>query len=263
MASIGIDLRPWIKKGLLRFVAGRPTANGLETHLALMHRRIKEFEPRMVIVDPISNLSDAGVLEDATSLMTRLIDFLKTEQITLVLTSLTKGGEQLEGTEVGISSLIDTWVLLRSIELGGERNRGLYVLKSRGMAHSNQIREFLVTAHGIELQDVYVGEQGVLTGSMRVAQEARERAAEDERVRELESGRRASERRRRTLEAQIAALRAELEDEEEGVRRAASGERDRVARRTGDRDDMARSRKADAGKSPTNGRGGARTGARN
>jgi circadian clock protein KaiC len=263
MASIGIDLRPWIKKGVLRFMAGRPTASGLEMHLALMHRAIRQFQPRMVIVDPISNLVDAGVLRDAMSMMMRLIDFLKTEQITAVLTSLTKGGDQREETEIGISSLIDTWLLLRAIELGGERNRGLYVLKSRGMAHSNQIREFLLTSHGIDLLDVYVGEQGVLTGSMRMSQEARDRAAENERVREADAKARASERRRRALAAQIAVLRADLEDEGDGAQRAATGEIDRLARRGEERADMSRSRKADAGKTTTNGRGGARTGARN
>jgi circadian clock protein KaiC len=266
MASIGVDLRPWIKKGLLRFVAARPTASGLEMHLALMHRLIKQFQPRMVIVDPISNLVDAGVLRDAAQMVTRLIDFLKTEKITAVLTSLTAGGDEREQTEVGISSLIDTWLLLRNIEEGGERNRGLYVLKSRGMAHSNQVREFLLTSRGIELLDVYVGEQGVLTGSMRVAQEARERTGEEDRVRDAATKHRAWERRRRALEAQIAALQAELEDESDGARRAAAGEGDRLARRAEERGDMARSRKADPTRTSTNGRNGrasARTGARN
>jgi circadian clock protein KaiC len=264
MASIGIDLRPWIKKGLLRFAAGRPTANGLEMHLALMHRAIRQFSPRMVIVEPISNLTEAGALRDATTMLTRLIDHLKMEQITGVFTSLTKGDDQREATEVGVSSLIDTWMLLRSIELGGERNRGLYVLKSRGMPHSNQIREFLLTPRGIELLDVYVGDEGVLTGSMRLAQEARERAAEGDKVREAETRRRSSERRRRAIEAQIAALRAELEDEEGIGQRGAADERERVVRRMGDRVEMERSRRADAGKAHrSNGRPHTRTGARN
>jgi circadian clock protein KaiC len=264
MTSIGVDLRAWVKKGLLRFVAGRPTALGMEMHLALMHRLIRQFQPRLVIVDPISNLAEAGVLKDAATMLTRLIDFLKLEQITGVFTSLNKGGEQKEETEVGVSSLIDTWILLRSIELGGERNRGLYVLKSRGMPHSNQIREFLLTSQGVELRDVCVGEGGLLTGSMRMAQEARELAAEGEKVRDVASRRRRSESRRRALEAQIAGLRAELEDEEEGARREASDERERLARRNEDREGMARSRKADAAKpASTNGRGGTRTGARN
>jgi circadian clock protein KaiC len=261
MTSIGIDLRPWVKKDLLRFVAGRPTATGLEMHLALMHRHIRQFQPRMVVVDPISNLAEAGILRDATTMLTRLLDFLKTEQITGVFTSLTKGGEQKEATDVGISSLIDTWVLLRSIELGGERNRGLYVIKSRGMAHSNQIREFLLTPRGIDLIDVYVGAEGVVTGSMRAAQEARERAAEAERVREAEVRRRVSERRRRALEAQIASLRAELEGEEDLERREAADEGARLALQRDGLAAMARSRRADAPKSSPNGRGSARTGA--
>jgi circadian clock protein KaiC len=264
MASIGIDLRPWIKKGLLRFVAGRPTANGLEMHLALMHRVIRQYQPRMVVVDPISNLAEAGALRDATTMLTRLIDHLKLEQITGILTSLTKGSEQREETEIGISSLIDTWLLLRSIELGGERNRGLYVLKSRGMPHSNQIREFVLTARGIDLLDVYVGNEGVLTGSMRVAQEARERAAEADKVRDADSQRRNSERRRRAIEAQIAALRAEFDDEEDGGRRAATDERDRLVRRTDDRAEIRRSRRADAAKArAAEARPNTRTGARN
>jgi circadian clock protein KaiC len=248
MGSIGIDLRGWMKKGLLRFLAGRPTALGLEMHLALMHREIRRFQPRMVIVDPISNLADAGALRDATTMLTRLIDHLKVEQITAVFTSLTRGGEQREDSEVGISSLIDTWLQLRSIELGGERNRGLYVLKSRGMAHSNQIREFQLTSRGIELLDVYAGDEGVLTGSMRVAQEARERAAEADKVRDAGARARSSQRRRRTLEAQIAALRAELEDEEDLGARGSADERERVARRNDGRLEMERSRRADLGK---------------
>ena len=263
MASIGVDLRPWIKKDLLRFVAGRPTALGLEMHLALMHRRIRQFQPRMVIVDPISNLASAGILRDATTMLTRLIDFLKTEQITGVLTSLTGGGEQKEETEVGISSLIDSWLLLRTIELGGERNRGLYVIKSRGMAHSNQIREFMLTPRGINLLDVYVGLEGVLTGSMRAAQAARERAAEAERIRQADARRRSSARRRSALEAQIAALRAELEGEEALGHDEASEEAARLAQQRDDREGMARRRRADVVKeAPTNGRGSARTGAR-
>jgi len=154
MSSVGIDLRPWIKKGLLRFVPGRPTSTGMEMHLALMHRAVRQFQPRLVIVDPISNLAAAGALRDATAMLTRMIDFLKTEQITAVLTSLTGGGEAKEETDVGISSLVDTWFMVRNSERGVERTRWLYVLKSRGMAHSNQIREFLLTSRGIELRDV-------------------------------------------------------------------------------------------------------------
>ena len=261
MRSIGIDLRRWVDAGKLRVVTGRPTATGLEMHLASMHKHVRQHRPQLVIVDPISNLTEAGTLRDAGALLLRMLDFLKSEQITGVFTSLTRGGNALEATEVGISSVIDTWLLLRDIELGGERNRGLYVLKSRGMAHSNQIREFLLTAHGVELRDVYVGPEGVLTGSMRVAQEARERAAEVERRREAEGRVRGHERKRRALEAQIALLRAELEEAGEAVDLATSEKVSLEQRAEEQRAQMSRSRKADAqagevdetGVSPTNG----------
>src|SRR6185295_15782337 len=135
-----------------------------------------EFEPHAVIIDPISNFTTNGSRLETESMLLRLVDFLKSKQITGFFTHLTHGGEALEATDVGISSITDTWLLVRDIELGGERNRGVHVLKSRGMRHSNQVREFLITAEGIKLEDVYVGPEGVLTGSMRAVQEAREKA---------------------------------------------------------------------------------------
>jgi circadian clock protein KaiC len=211
MRSIGLDLDRWIKKGLLRHEASRPTLHGLEMHLAHIHKKVKEFDPRIVIIDPVSNFSSSGSEADAEAMLLRLVDFLKSRGITAMLVNLTTGGESLEATDVGISSIIDTWLLVRDIELGGERNRGLYVLKSRGMSHSNQIREFLITSEGIQLQDVYVGPEGVLTGSMRAAQEEREKAEAMSRAQELERKERQLEGRRAALEAQIAALRAEFE----------------------------------------------------
>ena len=245
MRSIGLDLAPSLKKGLLRFVAGRPTLTGIEMHLALMHKHVREFKPRLVIVDPISNLADAGTLRDAGAMLTRLLDFLKAEQITAVFTSLTTGRSAKEATDVGVSSVIDTWLLLRDIELGGERNRGLYVLKSRGTAHSNQIREFLLTDAGVELRDVYSGAEGVLTGSMRLAQEVRERAVERQRRNEFEVRRRASERKRKELETRIEALRAELEEEAAALSVATVAETERERRSVDERRDMSRSRKAE------------------
>ncbi len=171
MKSIGVDLAPWLKKGLLRLEASRPTLHGIEMHLAMIHKMVNEFEPQVVILDPISNFTAVGTDADAEAMLLRLIDFLKARQITAMFVHLTSGGNAWERTDVGVSSLIDTWILLRDIELAGERNRGIYVLKSRGMKHSNQIREFLITTEGIQLQDVYVGPEGVLTGSMRAAQE--------------------------------------------------------------------------------------------
>ncbi len=202
---------------------------GLETHLATMHRAVREFEPRAVVVDPISNLTAVGGAADVTAMLMRLLDALKARQITAFFTALTSG-DLLETSDVGISSLIDTWLLVRSIESNGERNRGLYVLKSRGMAHSNQIREFLLTDRGIELRDVYVGPSGVLTGSARVAQEAQEKANDEERRQNVEARRRVLETKRKTVEAQVAALRAEIEENDDEVRRLTSQEQDRQSR---------------------------------
>jgi circadian clock protein KaiC len=176
MRSIGVDLAPWVKKGLLRFSAVRPNFFGLEMHLLMMHRLISEFRPRVVIIDPITNYASLGTQLDVKSMLTRLIDFLKGQSITALFASLTEGGGAIEQSEVGISSLMDTWVLLRETENNGERNRGLFVLKARGIGHSNQIREFLITDKGIELVDFCVG-PGVFTGSARVAQRASKKKA--------------------------------------------------------------------------------------
>jgi circadian clock protein KaiC len=226
MKSIGTDLSPWIKKGLLHLEASRPTLHGIEMHLAMIHKRVNELGPQVVIIDPISNFATAGTGADAEAMLLRLIDFLKSRQITALFINLTAGGNAWERTDVGVSSLIDTWILLRDIELAGERNRGLYVLKSRGMKHSNQIREFVITPQGIELLDVYVGEEGVLTGSMRAAQENHGKAAAQSRAHETQRKQRELARKRAVLEAQIAALRAELEalDEEHGI----ASEQDKV-----------------------------------
>jgi circadian clock protein KaiC len=211
MGSVGIELRSAIDKGLLRIEASRPTSFGLETHLAIVHKAVREFAPRAVVLDPITTLSSAGMVRDAYAVLTRLVDQLKSEGITLLMTSLTSGADDLEQTNVGITSLVDTWLLVRDIELGGERNRGLYVLKSRGMAHSNQIREFVIGSDGLNLLDVYRGPEGALTGSMRLAHEARERADAMAREHSREARARERERERAVLEARIAALRDEFE----------------------------------------------------
>jgi circadian clock protein KaiC len=245
MRSIGLDLAPWLERGLLRYHATRPTAYGLETHLAELHKLVNEFRPRVVIVDPITTFLRAGTPAEAEAMLMRLIDFLKARQVTALFTSLTHGGGAREQSQAGISSLIDTWLLLRDIELGGERNRGMYVLKSRGMAHSNQIREFILTDHGVELKDVYVGPEGVLTGSSRLAQEARERAAALDRHHEIERRRRDLERKRRALEARAAAHRGRFEAEEEELELLIAQELAADDRMRQGREEMARSRKAD------------------
>jgi circadian clock protein KaiC len=251
MRSIGFDMEPWAQQGLLRFEASRPTLYGLEMHLAAMHKQIIEFEPRVVIIDPLTNFTAVGTVTEARSMLVRLIDMLKSKQITAMFTSLTTGGNALEQSEVGVSSLMDTWLLLRDVELGGERNRVMYILKSRGMAHSNQLREFLLTDHGIELEDVYIGLEGVLTGSSRLAQEAREKAAAVTRADEIESKRRELERARQASEAQIAAIRLEYQAKEDALRRAIAQEEGREHRLAQAQIDIAHRRKADADGSPS------------
>ena len=233
LRSVGIELEPFVQRGLLRFHAARPTMQGLETHLATAHRAVLDFAPQAVVIDPITALDNAGADLDAYAMLMRLIDFLKSRQVTALMTSLTSGGDALEQTAVGVTSLVDTWLLLRDIELGGERNRGLCVLKSRGMAHSNQIREFVIGDRGIDLLDAYRGSAGVLTGSMRRSQEARERAEALARQHMIEARRRDRERRRALLEARIAALREEFaaEDDEAVRLETEAGERESALER--------------------------------
>ena len=245
MRSIGIDLEPWAKKGLLQFHSSRASIHGLEMHLAIIHLLVREFQPRVVIMDPIDTLVTAGTRRDATVMLTRLIDFLKIEEITAHLTNLTSAGEALRETDMDISSLVDTWLLLRDLELGGERNRVINVLKSRGMAHSNQLREFLLTDRGVELQDVYLGAEGVLTGSARQAQEAREKAVAMLRQQEVEGKQREQERRREALESRIVALQKEFEAEEEEAKRLIAQVHASQEVLGKDREEMGRSRKSD------------------
>jgi circadian clock protein KaiC len=246
MRSIGIDFEPSVDAGLLRFHAVRPTHYGLEMHLATIHHLVERFQPRMAIIDPVTNFLKAGGELEARSMLMRLIDFLKSLQITGIYVSLTGGGEALEQTEEGVSSLMDTWLLLRTIESSGERNRGLYVLKARGIAHSNQVREFVLSDQGINIVDVYVGPSGVLTGAARLAQEARERAEALASQEELARKARELDRKRQALEARILALKANYEAEAEELERAICQEKQRRATLLSDRARMARKRQADA-----------------
>ena len=229
----------------MRFRAARPTSHGLETHLATMHRLVRDFGPAVILVDPITNFVAVGSPHQAKMMLMRLVDFLKSRQVTALFTSLTHGEGATEATDTMVSSLIDTWLLLRDNEVNGERNRVLYILKARGTAHSNQVREFLITPAGIELVDVYLGADRVLTGSARRAQEAREQAEELLRQQEVERRRRGFERRRRALEAQIEALRGDIEAEEEDLSRAVEEVRSREDQLLREREDMARMRRAD------------------
>ncbi len=254
MESIGIDLKPHLENGRLRIVAQRPFLHGLEMHLVSMHKEVNQFRPSAVIVDPISNLIAAGTTRSVNATLTLLIDFLKTQGITGFLTALTQNGGLLEATALGISSIIDTWLLVRDIEISGERNRGLYVLKSRGMNHSNQIREFILSPEGIKLVDVYLGPAGVLTGSARMALEAQERDASLQRANETELRLTRLEHRRKAMEAQIEALRAEFAADEAEVKRSISIESKREDTLMEDRTSMARSRKVNGGSLRVDGR---------
>jgi circadian clock protein KaiC len=245
MRSIGIDLEPWLKKGLLRFYAARAGTYGLERHLVTIHDILGDFKPDVVVIDPISNFTLAGSLFEVKSMVTRLIDMLKSRQITALFTSLTTSDGAPELNELSISSQMDAWILLRNLESNGERNRGLYVSKSRGMEHSNQIREFIITHHGVQLLNVYSGSSGLVTGSARVAEEAKERAAEEERKREMQGKAHDVEQKRHQLEAQIANLRSEFELEAQGLFRDAQRLASSSGERKANRIEQAKARQTD------------------
>ncbi|MDD5321069.1 MAG: ATPase domain-containing protein, partial [Methylococcales bacterium] len=213
MRSVGIDLELWVKKGLLQIHSSRPTQHGLEQHLVMVHDTVRAFRPTVVAIDPISNLTLDRNKADVKPTLMRLIDFLKQQQITALFTSLTAGSVTPEDSQMGVSSLMDTWLLLRNVEFNGERNRTINVLKSRGMAHSNQVRELILSDAGIDLVDVYLGADRVLTGTARCAQETHELAAAELRRQEHERKLRQHASKLKAIEAQIAVLQAEAESE--------------------------------------------------
>jgi len=209
MNSIGINLLQWEDKGLLKFHVVRPTYYSLEMHLAFIHKLVTETNPKTAVIDPISNLTTISSPNEVNSLLTRLIDFLKMKKITALFTNLIPGGSPLDRTEIAVSSLVDTWISLTDIENGGERNRLLYIIKSRGIAHSNQVREFLLTPGGIKLVDVYVSQDGLLVGSARKAQEVIEKQMMNEREEENKLLNMNIERIEKIERAKIEALKAE------------------------------------------------------
>ncbi len=244
MKSVGMNLEPHVRKGLLKFHSTRPTVHGLEMHLVLMHKAIEEFKPTVVVIDPVSNIQNAGTLGESAAMLIRLIDFLRKRKITGFLISLAGGGSKsLEATEDAMSSLVDTWLLLRDVESGGERNRLIYVLKSRGMAHSNQVREFLITNKGVKLVPAYLGAEGVLTGSARLSQQNREQAQERMLKEELQHKQRALQHRRKLVEAQIEALRSGFMTEEEDFARVAASAKLRDEQIQREQEAMAKSRR--------------------
>jgi circadian clock protein KaiC len=246
MRSIGLRLEPLVKRGLLRFHAARPTLCGLELHLATMFKEVAAFEPSVVIVDPITSLLVAGTDFETKGMVTRMLDFLKSKQITSLVTSLTHSGHALQQSESAMSSLMDAWLLLQDVNGNGERNRVLYVLKARGMAHSNQVREFLISDRGIDLVDAYIGPSGVLTGASRVAQAARERAEALVSTQDFAGRKRDLERKRHVLEQRIAGLRSHHEAEAAELRRVNRQVGTRSDLLTAERAELARLRQADA-----------------
>jgi circadian clock protein KaiC len=252
MRSVGVDLETWVRKGVLVHEAWRPTQYGMEMHLLRIHKLIARVKPRTLVIDPVSNLINNTTQREVQSMLTRLIDFLKDQGITFLFTSLTHGGAAREASDEGVSSLIDTWILLRDVELNGERNRVLHVLKSRGMAHSNQLREFVMSSSGIHLLPPYVGPAGVLTGTSRLSQEALENAEARIRQQDIDRKRGEIERKRRALEAQIDILTTEFSSEEKGLEKDLQEFQHAQAQVQSNRVQMARSRGAD-GRAATNG----------
>jgi circadian clock protein KaiC len=217
MCSIGLDLEQWVKAGFLHFTAFRPASFGLEVHLSTMLRLIDKIEPKVVVIDPVSSFANSASELDANGMVMRLIDLMKSRRITALLTSLTSGGHAAEQTEIGISSLIDTWILLRNIEQAGERTRTLSIVKSRGLKHSNQARELLLTGQGAKLVEVFIGPDGILTGSARIAQEASDRATATALENDIARKTAGMLRKRKTVETRIAEMQADLAAETEDV----------------------------------------------
>lgn len=211
MKSIGLNLQQHIDAGLLEFQAARPSLYGLELHLVAIQKKINNFKPKIIILDPITNLITVGLLSEVKSILVRLIDFVQAHGITVVFTALTLNQAINEQTDEGISSLVDAWIYVRDIESNGERNRGMYIMKSRGMFHSNQIREFVITDHGLQLLDVYIGPDGILTGSDREAQQLRESAGEALKTFAVSRKDREIDRKKKVLESKIISLQEEFE----------------------------------------------------
>ena len=256
LRSIGLDLEPWMKKGLLHFDATRPNFHGLEMHLLRVQKLIDQIKPSITVFDPLSGYLTLGDSLEVKSMLTRLLDSLKGRQVTSIFNTLLEGDHSELQSELGVSSLMDTWILLRNIEHNGERNRGLYILKARGIGHSNQIREFILTDRGIELKDVYAGAEGVLTGSARAAQEAREKAAAQLRREAIERKKRELERKRQALDTQIVALRAQFETEAEEIKKEIALETSREQALQMDRVQMAQLRSGNGGSKPRRERNG-------
>jgi circadian clock protein KaiC len=223
MKSIGIDLEPAVKKGLLNFHSTRPAMQGLETHLLTMQRLIDGFQPAVLVIDAVTDFDDLGTHLEVKSMINRLVDFLKSKEVTTIFTGLVSGMD-VESSGVGVSSTMDTWFHLQNIQDNLERNRALYLIKSRGMAHSNQVREFKLTDNGVKLADIYVGEGRSYLGAARALQEAADKARAMERSQEIKRKQDEIESKRKLLEARIAAMKEEFKTEERNLEVALKNE---------------------------------------
>lgn len=244
MRSIGIQLEPFVNQGLLRILPSRPTVHGLEMHLVKMHKAVTDFRPDVVILDPITNLTSVGNAAETTSMMTRLIDFLKMRGTTTFFTSLTARSDDLEQSAVNISSLVDTWLMLQVVRSGGERNRTLTIIKSRGMSHSNQTSEYRLSELGIDILETYLGATDVLTGSARLSKEAEDSAALASGAEEITRKEKERERRRNVLTRQIAELEDQFQADQAALERDIGEASRRRARLAAGRTAMAESRHA-------------------
>jgi len=244
MKSVGIDIGRWIKSDKLRYIATRPTFYSLEMHLAVVLREVTKFNPSLVVLDPISAFFESGDPMEIQSMLLRVIDFLKGRGVTAVFTHLMHGQDGNVQTESGLSSLMDAWVLLLNREVNGEFNRELYLLKARGTAHSNQVREFIMSDDGLKLVPPYLGENGALTGSARKNEEARLRRTEMQRKADVLRAQQQIQQKRRRAKAQIEALQAELDADEIGLKAMTQDEEDYLRQAADDKSEMERSRKS-------------------
>jgi circadian clock protein KaiC len=244
MRSLGIDIDQWIKSGKLRYIATRPTFYSLEMHLAVMLREVTRFDPGLVILDPISSFLESGDRMEIQSMLLRVVDFLKGRGVTAVFTHLMHGQDSVVQTDAGLSSIMDAWILLLNREVNGEFNRELYLLKARGLSHSNQVREFVMSDDGIKLVPTYLGENGALTGSARKNEEAKSRQAEMRRNADMSRAQQQIQQKRRRAKAQMEALQAELDADEIELNAMMRNEDDYRRQTADDRIEMERSRKS-------------------
>jgi len=245
MSSVGLDLKKWVDEGLLKFHITRPAMHGIEMHLVTMGDEASRFNPENVVIDPMTDFTMVGDGREVKSLLTRLIDLLKSRGITVMMTDLIKGDIRPESPETYISSLIDTWILLRNMEYNGERSRGLTILKSRGMSHSNQIREFVLSDEGITLINPYIGSEGVFMGSAKTVQEAKDNARLLNMQREIRHRRDLIEEKLAEYEAKLNALKAQYKAEEIDLKKGVEVMEQDLMITMKDREDMSRERRMD------------------